>query len=121
MIYPHSVTFQEPTEDQQPSGQMQYIWAAVSGLSGLAARIVPVPLGQGDEQGDRMVTDTDRYTIILKGDQAIERTYRATSDDLDHDLAVIQVQRPALLGSPATYATIVTAERIAAGTAAGSS
>lgn len=111
MIYPHTVTFQEPTDDQLGSGQVIHTYADVTGLSDLPARIVPE---QSEEQADRMVIETDRYTIIVQGDRAVDRAYRVVSTFLSAVLEVVKVQRPVLYGSAATNATIVTAERIAA-------
>lgn len=112
MRYPHTVTFQEPTEDRLASGQPTYAYAAVAGLTDLPARIVPQ---QQEDQAERMVIDTDRFTIIVQGDRVIDRTYRVVSDFLDAVLDVILVQRPVLYRSAHTYATIVTAQAITAG------
>lgn len=117
MHYPHLVTFTEPTEVRTASGGVTYDYDAVADLTDLPARIVPV---QQDDQTERMVLDTDRYTVIVKGDHDIARTMRVISSFLDADLGVIQVQRPVLYRSPATYATIVTAERITAAVESGS-
>lgn len=109
MRYPHTVTFEEPVKDQLPSGQETRAYVAVTGLTDLPARIVPV---QEEEQETRMVVDTDRFTLILQGDYAIERPMRAVTDFLDGILDVIKVERPVLYRSAATYATLVTAERV---------
>ena len=113
MIYPHTVTFQSPTPSQMPSGQVIHTYEDVVALTDLAARIVPE---QEDEQADRMVIETDRQTIIVQGDRAVDVGYRVVSDFLDSTLEVVRVQRPVLYGSNATNATLVTAERIAADT-----
>ena len=73
-----------------------------------------MPLGEGDAQADRMVLSTDRFTIVVQGDRLIERDMRAVTDHVDEPLQVIQVQRPVLYRSAATYATIVEVERITA-------
>lgn len=114
MRYPHVVTFQEPTADQQPSGQVTHAYDDVAALSDLPARIVPEQL---EDHEERATVETDRYTIVVQGDRAIERTYRVVSTFLDAVLAVVKVQRPVLYRSARTYATIVTAERVAADTA----
>ena len=113
MIYPHTVTFEEPTEVRSPSGGVSYGYAAAAGLADLPARIVPV-VGLDEAQADRMVVEADRFTIVVQGDRAVERTMRAVSAYLGLVLGVVRVQRPVLYRSPLTEATIVTAERISA-------
>ena len=112
MRYPHTVTFEAPTGTRTPAGGVTLDWEPVEGLEGLPARCVPVPLGEGEAQTDRMVLAQDRWTIVVQGDRAIERDMRAVSDHVAEPLSVIQVQRPVLYGSPRTIATIVEAERI---------
>lgn len=120
MIYPHTVSFREPTITQLPSGQESRSYTDAPTLSDLPARIIPT-VGTEEDATERMVLERDLFTIVVKGDQPIERPMRAVSDYLDLELSVIKVQRPVLYRSPATYATIVTAERITTGTEDGQS
>jgi hypothetical protein len=120
VIYPHTVTFETPAEVRTPAGGVTYDFAAVPALTDLPARVIPVPLGEGDDQAERMVLDTDRFTIVVAGDHLIERDMRAMTSHLDEPLGVIRVQRPVLYRSQATNATIVEAERITASSEAGS-
>jgi hypothetical protein len=120
MSWPHLVTFKTPTQWRTPSGGVTLTWADVPGLIDLPARVVPVPLGEGDTQAERMVLDRDAFTLIVAGDQAIERDMRAVASHLEEPLGVIAVKRPVLYGSPHTHHTIVEAERISAGSEAGS-
>ena len=111
MRFPHLVTFEQPTEVRSASGGVTLTYAAIVALSDLPARIIPE---QVEETAERMVVETDRFTIIVQGDRAIERPMRAVSDYLDCELSVVRVQRPVLYRSPQTNATIVTAERVTA-------
>lgn len=114
MFYPHRVTFEAPTPSQLPSGQVVNGYAAVSGLSDLPARIVPVVQGRGETQADRMVVERDMFTVVVKGDIEVDYAMRMESDYLGFPLGVVAFQRPVLYASPATVATIVTAERVTA-------
>jgi hypothetical protein len=118
--YPHTVTFETPTQTRTPSGGVSFTWGEADDLADLPARVIPVPLGEGDEQAERMVLSQDRFTIVIAGDRAVERDMRVVASHLAEPLGVIQVQRPVLYGSAATNATIVEAERISAGSEAGS-
>jgi hypothetical protein len=120
MHYPHLVTFEAATQVRTPSGGVTLTWASAAGLADLPSRVIPVPLGEGDEHAERMVLSQDRFTIVIAGDRAIERDMRVVASHLAEPLGVIQVQRPVLYGSAATNATIVEAERISAGSEAGS-
>jgi hypothetical protein len=118
--FPHRVTFQVPTIAQLPSGQETRTYADSVTLADLPARIVPVvgiagAAGMSEEVGDAMTLERDLFTVIVKGDIAVERPMRMVSDYLDLALSVIRVQRPTIYASPATHATIVTAERVTAG------
>ena len=117
MKYPHVVTFQSPTETRTASGGVAYDYDDVEDLSDLPCRIVPM---QEEDQDNRMVLESDRFTIIVQGDRAIDRPMRAVSSFLDAMLDVIRVQRPVLYGSAASYATIVDAQLIRADAEAGS-
>ena len=113
MIYPHTVTFQSPTFTQLASGQqVAASWADVADLTDLPARVIPVPLGDGETQADRMLAEEERYTIVVQGDRAVERDMRAVTSHLDMTLGVVQVQRPTLYRSPYTNTTLVEAERV---------
>lgn len=109
MRYPHTVTFQAQTEVQEASGQVTYTYADVPSLTELPARIVPEQL---EDRADRMVVETDRFTIIVQGDRDIDRLYRVFTPYLSDVLDVAKVERPVLYRSQRTNATIVTAERI---------
>jgi hypothetical protein len=115
--YPHVVTFEEPTRTRLPSGQETRTYAAVTDLTDLPARIVPEQL---EDPTAAMVIETDRFTVVVQGDREIERSMRMVSDYLDAELSVVRVQRPVLYRSPATIATIVTAEKVTASVGAGS-
>jgi hypothetical protein len=115
MIYPHVVTFQSPSFTTQPSGQRVADWEDVTDLTDLPARVVPVPIGEGEQQTDRMLMAQERYTIVVQGDREVGREMRAVADHLAEPLGVIRVQRPTLYGSALTNTTLVEAERIAAG------
>jgi hypothetical protein len=120
MRYPHTVTFESPTQARTPSGGVVLTWAEADDLVDLPARVIPVPLGEGDAQAERMVLDEDRFTIVIAGDRLVGRDMRAVTSHVAEPLQVTQVQRPVLYGSQATNATIVEVERIAADAGAGS-
>lgn len=112
MRYPHTVTFEAPSSTRTPAGGVTLGWVPVDGLEDLPARCIPVPIGEGEVTGERMMLAEDRWTIVVQGDRAIERDMRAVSDHVAEALSVVQVQRPVLYGSSRTIATIVEAERI---------
>jgi hypothetical protein len=120
MNWPHTVTFQSPIETRLPSGGVTLSWDDAPGLADIPARVVPVPLGEGDEQAERMVIDRDAFTIIVAGDRFVGRDMRAVTSHVEEPLKVTAVKRPTLYGSPHTHHTIVEAERISAGSEAGS-
>lgn len=121
MIFPHTVTFQQPTASQLPSGQEVRSYAPVGDLTDLPARVVPVPFGSGDQAADRMVLERDLYTIVVQGDRLVERDMRAVTSHVADELHVIRVQRPVLYRSPQTYTTLVTVERVSASAGGGES
>lgn len=118
MIWPHTVTFQEPTQSQLPSGQVSNEWDDVVDLTDIPARVIPVTIGSRvsggdqDERTERMMLEQERYTLVLQGDREVGREMRAVTSHLDMTLDVVRVQRPTLYGSPATFTTLVEAERI---------
>lgn len=112
MHYPHVVTFTAPVEfSRTPSGQVLIDYEPVEGLTDLPARIIPQ---QMDDQGERMVIDTERFVIVVRGDREVTTTMRAVSDYLESDLGVIKVERPVLYRSELTRATLVTVEKVRA-------
>jgi hypothetical protein len=121
MHYPHTVTFQAPTQAQLPSGQMSPSgWTDVEDLTDLPARFIPVTIGSRTTGGyqeqwtERMLVQEEVFTIVLQGDREVERDMRAVTDYLDMTLGVVRVQRPVLGMSPLTNTTIVAAERVSA-------
>lgn len=113
MIYPHTVTFQEPTPSQTAAGQVVDTYADIEGLTVLPARVVPASSsGETDEQ--RYVLEKDVWTIIVQGDREVDEDMRAFTSHVPEPLDVVRVQRPVLYRSARTYATIVTAQRVQA-------
>lgn len=113
MLWPHTVTFQEPTRSQLPSGQVVSDWDDIVDLTDVPARVIPV-VGDQEQRDARMLIEQERYTIVLQGDRDIGREMRAVTSHLDMALGVVRVQRPTLYGSPMTMTTLVEAERVGA-------
>lgn len=112
MHYPHVVSFEAPTEVRTPSGGVTYTFAAVDGLSDLPARCIPASQA-GEADTERMILERDIWTIVVQGDHQVDVAMRANTDHAG-PLDVIRVQRPVIYRSPATNATIVTAEKVSA-------
>lgn len=106
--YPHTVTFQAPTEVRSAAGGVSYTYANVSGLVDLPALVIA---SVAEDQTDRMVLTTDLFQIIVQGDRDIALPMAALTDYGAGVFDVIRVVRPV---APMPMATIVTAERIAA-------
>jgi hypothetical protein len=107
MRFRDRVTFQAPTEVRTDSGGVSYTYANITALTDLPARVIPVI---EEERGERMVTTTDLYEIIVQGNQPIEANMAALTTEGVFD--VLRVANPPH-DWPATLATIVMAERVA--------
>lgn len=105
--FPHTVTFQEPTESRKPSGAVTLTYSNVTGLVDLQALVIAAT---SDDQTDRMVLERDMYQIIVSGDRAVVPDMVALTSYASGVFEVVKVVRPV---APMPDATIVTAERVA--------
>ena len=112
--YPHTVTFQTPTEARKPSGAVTLTYANATGLVDLPALVIAASRDRGggrtDDQTDRMVLERDMYQVIVSGDRAVVPDMVALTDYAAGVYEVIRVVRPV---APMPNATIVTVERVA--------